>query len=148
VAEQHDDRLERGEPALPFILDDALIAFDDSRISEALKILHELAEDLQVVVFTHHAHVAGMADNRAGAVVSRMGPPDAVSGPQDAEELHGLVERRSQLPDAPPLVAPQRSATEVDLSAVRAWARDQGITVTERGRVAKDVVDKYLKARQ
>jgi uncharacterized protein YhaN len=148
MAEQHEDRLARGEPALPFILDDALIAFDDSRTSEALKILHELAEDLQVVVFTHHAHVATMADNLAGAVVSRMGPPDAVSGPQDAEELRDLVERRSQLPDAPPLAAPQRSATEVDLSAVRAWARDQGITVAERGRVAKDVVDKYLKARQ
>ena len=148
VAEQHEDRLARGEPALHFILDDALIAFDDSRTSEALKILHELAEDLQVVVFTHHAHVAAVADNLAGAVVSRMGPPDAVSGPQDAEELRDLVERRSQLPDAPPFAAPRWSATEVDLSTVRAWAREQGISVAERGRVAKDVVDKYLKAQQ
>jgi len=58
------------------------------------------------------------------------------------------VERRSQLPDAPPFAAPRWSATEVDLSTVRAWAREQGISVAERGRVAKDVVDKYLKAQQ
>ncbi|MHB8275283.1 MAG: AAA family ATPase, partial [Dermatophilaceae bacterium] len=87
VAEQHADRLERGEPALPFVLDDALIAFDDSRTSEALQLLHELAKDLQVVVFTHHEHVASAAASLVGAVVSRMEPPEAVSGALDAEEL-------------------------------------------------------------
>ncbi|MHB1475902.1 MAG: ATP-binding protein, partial [Dermatophilaceae bacterium] len=100
VAEQHADRLERGEPALPFVLDDALIAFDDSRTNEALQLLHELAEDLQVVVFTHHEHVASAAASLVGAVVSRMEPPEAVSGALDAEELRDRVQRPSQAPGA------------------------------------------------
>lgn len=96
VAEQHADRLARGEPALPFVLDDALIAFDDSRTNEALQLLHELAEELQVVVFTHHEHVAAAAASLDGAVVSRMEPPEAVAGALDAEELRDRVQRPTQ----------------------------------------------------
>jgi len=148
VAEQHADRLARGEPALPFVLDDALIAFDDSRTNEALQLLHELAEDLQVVVFTHHEHVASAAASLDGAVVSRMEPPEAVSGALDAEELRDRVQRPTQTPGAAPPIATRRPSTEVDLTAVRSWARDQGLTVAERGRVAQDVVDKYVRATQ
>jgi len=36
----------------------------------------------------------------------------------------------------------------MDLTAVRAWARDQGLAVAERGRVAQDVVDTYMRATQ
>ena len=148
VAEQHADRLARGEPALPFVLDDALIAFDDSRTNEALQLLHELAEDLQVVVFTHHEHVASAAAGLDGAVVSRMEPPEAVSGALDAEELRDRVQRPTQGPGAPLPTATRRPTAEVDPVAVRAWARGQGLTVAERGRVAQDVVDKYLRATQ
>jgi len=148
VAEQHADRLARGEPALPFVLDDALIAFDDSRTNEALQLLHELAEDLQVVVFTHHEHVAAAAASLDGAVVSRMEPPEAVSGALDAEELRDRVQRPSQSAGAPLPAATRRLTADVDLTAVRAWARDQGLTVAERGRVAQDVVDKYVRATQ
>jgi hypothetical protein len=35
---------------------------------------------------------------------------------------------------------------EVDLAAVRAWAADNGIVVSPRGRVARAVVDQYLAA--
>ncbi|NMM23736.1 MAG: AAA family ATPase [Phycicoccus sp.] len=148
VAEQHADRLSRGEPALPFVLDDALIAFDDSRTNEALHLLHELAEDLQVVVFTHHEHVASAAEGLDGAVVSRMDPPEAVSGALDAEELRDRVQRPSQSPGASLPTAIRRPTSELDLTAVRAWARDQGVAVAERGRVAQDVLDKYLRATQ
>lgn len=46
--------LERN-PALPLVLDDVLIHFDDDRASAAFRILGELAERTQILFFTHHA---------------------------------------------------------------------------------------------
>ena len=39
-------------PEAPFILDDALVRFDDTRLSQALAILEETAQDRQVILFT------------------------------------------------------------------------------------------------
>ena len=39
-------------PNAPFILDDALVRFDDTRLAQALKILEETAQDRQVILFT------------------------------------------------------------------------------------------------
>ena len=39
-------------PEAPFILDDALVRFDDTRLSQALAILEETAKDRQVILFT------------------------------------------------------------------------------------------------
>lgn len=39
-------------PEAPFILDDALVRFDDQRLSQALTILEETATDRQVILFT------------------------------------------------------------------------------------------------
>ncbi len=39
-------------PEAPFILDDALVRFDDTRLSQALDILKETAKDRQVILFT------------------------------------------------------------------------------------------------
>ena len=39
-------------PDAPFILDDALVRFDDARLSRALAILEEVGEDHQVILFT------------------------------------------------------------------------------------------------
>lgn len=47
------------------------------------------------------------------------------------------VTRRSQS-------RPSSSASgRKDLSAIRAWASEQGIAVSERGRVSKSVIDQY-----
>jgi hypothetical protein len=40
----------------------------------------------------------------------------------------------------------RRRSSTVDLSVVRAWARENGIEVSERGRVAQSVVDAYREA--
>jgi Lsr2 len=40
----------------------------------------------------------------------------------------------------------RRGTTEIDTAAVRAWAKDQGITIKERGRVPSDVVARYREA--
>ncbi len=39
-------------PKAPLVLDDVLVRFDDRRMSEAVKILRELAENRQVILFT------------------------------------------------------------------------------------------------
>jgi hypothetical protein len=40
----------------------------------------------------------------------------------------------------------RRSTTATDTTAVRAWARGQGIDIKERGRVPADVVARYREA--
>ncbi len=57
--------LKKGEP-LPFIVDDILIAFDDSRTRACLEVLAELSARTQVLLFTHHRRVLELAD-RIGA---------------------------------------------------------------------------------
>ncbi len=37
-----------------------------------------------------------------------------------------------------------KTKSEIDLAAVREWAKSQGIKVAERGRVAAGVVEQYL----
>ena len=43
---------------MPLILDDLFVNFDEARTAAALEIFGELASDLQIVLFTHHRHVA------------------------------------------------------------------------------------------
>ena len=54
--------LKKGEP-LPFIVDDILVAFDDSRTRACLDVLAELSATTQVLLFTHHRRVAELADS-------------------------------------------------------------------------------------
>jgi chromosome segregation protein len=49
-----------GEP-LPFIGDDILASFDDERTARTLALLAEYGRRRQVIVFTHHRHVADLA---------------------------------------------------------------------------------------
>jgi uncharacterized protein YhaN len=55
---EHD--LEKRE-SMPLIVDDILIGFDDARTEACLKVLADLAERMQVLVFTHHRRVAEIA---------------------------------------------------------------------------------------
>jgi uncharacterized protein YhaN len=54
---------------LPFIVDDILITFDDARARAALAILAEFAQQIQVIFFTHHAHLVDLAQGAAGPEV-------------------------------------------------------------------------------
>jgi chromosome segregation protein len=56
-----------GEP-LPFIGDDILASFDDERTTRTLGLLAEFGAKRQVIVFTHHRHVAEIA-RAAGASI-------------------------------------------------------------------------------
>jgi len=51
----------RTDEAMPFIIDDILINFDDARSRETLQILAELGEKNQVILFTHHRRIVDEA---------------------------------------------------------------------------------------
>lgn len=55
-----EQNLERNEP-MPFVVDDVLINFDDSRAKAALGALSELSRKTQVICFTHHARLVSLA---------------------------------------------------------------------------------------
>ena len=59
-----------GNAALPFIADDLFVNFDDERTAAGLEVLHRLAGTCQVLVFTHHAHLVGLAREVLGDHVS------------------------------------------------------------------------------
>lgn len=56
--------ISESEP-LPFIVDDILVHFDDARSRETLKVLLELADQTQVIFFTHHARLTEIMEEIA-----------------------------------------------------------------------------------
>jgi uncharacterized protein YhaN len=54
-------RLQSGK-SMPFIVDDVLVNFDDARSRAALQALAELAEQNQVILFTHHEKIVDQAE--------------------------------------------------------------------------------------
>jgi uncharacterized protein YhaN len=57
-----EEYLDKNEP-MPFIVDDILIKFDDNRAVAALQALAGLSASTQVIFFTHHRHLAELAEN-------------------------------------------------------------------------------------
>jgi len=53
--------LEKNE-AVPFIVDDVLVSFDNDRAAAALEALAELSTRTQVIFFTHHRHLVDLAE--------------------------------------------------------------------------------------
>lgn len=51
---------------MPMVLDDLLMTFDDRRCLAILPILRELAEQTQVLLFTHHRHLGELAREALG----------------------------------------------------------------------------------
>jgi chromosome segregation protein len=71
----------QAEP-LPFIADDLLVHFDDTRAAAAIALLAELGHTTQVILFTHHDHIVALAERQAGVAVQAL-PPITV-GPSTA----------------------------------------------------------------
>ncbi|BBG02357.1 MULTISPECIES: AAA family ATPase [Pseudonocardia] len=79
------DRVAAGLPPVPVVLDDVLMTFDDERAPAAIRVLAELAGSAQVLLFTHHEHLVGLA--RATGVeftVAELGPPSRIEPLLDA----------------------------------------------------------------
>jgi len=66
--------LERGH-ALPLVLDDVFIHWDDERALSGFQVLGELCERTQVLFFTHHAHLAEVAARALGPRLRRHALP-------------------------------------------------------------------------
>lgn len=60
------ERYLEGNEALPLVLDDILVNFDDARAAAALKILAELGGKTQVLFLTHHPHMVELAQAHLG----------------------------------------------------------------------------------
>jgi uncharacterized protein YhaN len=56
-----EEYLDKNE-AIPFIVDDILIKFDDARAAATLKVLAELSAKTQIIFFTHHRHLVDLAE--------------------------------------------------------------------------------------
>jgi uncharacterized protein YhaN len=59
VAGYHEFVRSRSE--VPFVADDIMETFDESRTEEAIRLLTEMARSGQVIYFTHHRHVCDIA---------------------------------------------------------------------------------------
>jgi len=57
------------EKACPIILDDALVSFDEGRLGRALRLLKEIAETRQVILFTCHSREASFFQGDRGVHV-------------------------------------------------------------------------------
>ncbi|MFZ5890377.1 MAG: AAA family ATPase [Myxococcota bacterium] len=66
--------LERGQ-ALPLVLDDVFIHWDDERALSGFQVLGELCQRTQVLFFTHHAHLAEVAARALGSRLRRHALP-------------------------------------------------------------------------
>ena len=61
-----------GGETLPLIADDLLVNFDDRRARAALRVLAGTGRRTQTILFTHHAHIADMAEADGIAPVLRL----------------------------------------------------------------------------
>ena len=61
-------RAEKGR-AMPFIVDDILINFDDARSAATLQVLAEQGRNNQLILFTHHRQVAEQGRSLAGVQI-------------------------------------------------------------------------------
>lgn len=55
------DRFADEGRAMPLLLDDIMMAFDDERTGASLHMLEAMADRFQVIVFTHHTRLVDIA---------------------------------------------------------------------------------------
>lgn len=69
---------------------------------------------------------------------------------RDVFHPHAIAGRRVRVAGPRPSIIPDRRATNgsartdrEQLAAIRAWARGRGLPVKDRGRIPRDIVDRY-----
>ncbi|MFP3905693.1 MAG: AAA family ATPase [Acidimicrobiales bacterium] len=124
--------------AVPVVVDDVLVHFDDHRSSAALEALGELAQHTQVVVLTHHPHTVELA--RACLGDDRVAVTELASRSAEAPATVTYIGRADAAASSPPPVpapppgAPAaRRAGSDDPSA----ARPPDLADDDRDRVAR-----------
>lgn len=112
---------------VPVVLDDLLVHFDDGRSRATLQVLGELAEQTQVLMFTHHDHVAQLALDVLGPDLVNVIPlpPRAADAPILPSGSDELMPPRRPRPEAP-----RRSPPPI--AAVPASVPDDASDVAQR----------------
>ena len=64
----------------PFIADDLLVHFDDTRAARAIRLLAGLGRTAQVILFSHHDHIADLAEGLASPEVAVVRLPGLETG--------------------------------------------------------------------
>ncbi|MBI3688093.1 MAG: AAA family ATPase [Actinobacteria bacterium] len=159
VASLQDERRASGAPTLPVVLDDVLMTFDDDRARAALAVMAELAEQWQVIVMTHHEHLTRLVPtgSRSAVTVATLAGPDrmvAAGTPTEVREMartamasatsSAVAEaRQSRAGSGSGPGSGSGSGSGIDPSQVRAWARERGYEVGDRGRIPAQIIDAY-----
>ena len=58
---------------LPFLADDLLASFDDDRARVAIDVLADLSAAFQIILFTHHRHIAALLPPKGPGLVQALG---------------------------------------------------------------------------
>jgi len=126
-------------------------------------VMAELSRQWQIIVFSHHAHLAALAESLSleALTVASLAPPLDIEAHRTAEDV------RSRARTAPAAAAPAPSMAPVSRpfpprpsrpsvagntplttspGAVREWARSVGYEIGERGRIPADVTAAYEQA--
>ncbi|GLZ42817.1 histone-like nucleoid-structuring protein Lsr2 [Actinokineospora sp. NBRC 105648] len=134
------ERRTRGLPVLPVVLDDVLMAFDDTRARVALEVMADLAEEWQIIVLSHHTHLSHLAAelDHDHISVTQLGPAPPMS------EVNGEdVRRKARQVVTRTATMTSPTAQLRDTGLIRAWARQNGHSVSERGRISTEVKKAY-----
>ncbi len=95
IAQVAAERSDQGLPALPVVLDDALMTFDDERATAALRLVAGCGQ--QAVVLSHHEHLADLASGlgRDDVRVARLDGPGDGAAPETAATVRAAARTRS-----------------------------------------------------
>lgn len=138
INQLQEARIDQGLPPIPVVLDDVLMTFDDDRATAALRVLADLAARWQIVLLTHHSHLATLHDGQPISVIA-LPPVTPLEPNRDPEDI-----RAEAIHLPPPGGLPISRSDSPDPGEVRAWARATGYEIGERGRIPADVLHAYL----
>ncbi|WP_233817481.1 hypothetical protein [Saccharothrix sp. S26] len=136
-----DARRTRGLPALPVVLDDVLMTFDDTRAAATLKVMARLARRWQIVVFSHHTHLRQVAEGveSDNLTIVELAVPSPIDSTRTPQRIRDAARERIVVRNHP---EPAADTTKtVDPTLVRAWARRTGRQVADRGRISQDAYE-------
>ena len=114
------------ETPYPLLLDDSLVQFDNERARAALSLLYEVSAHVQVILFTHHDHVAALAEAVVPADDLALVILPEVSGAMRQRSARAAAPGRRARPALLDSPAETARAADVDVSVEEADRRSAG----------------------
>lgn len=140
--------MKEGAQALPVVLDDILMTFDDARATAALQLMADPADRWQIIVFSHHSHLA--TNKVPTAHVSRLDNSPHITASQTSPEVRERAHRPvlQHTLDRSPSARKRKTNAEprFDPGAIQEWARQHGHSLGDRGTIPANITADYNKA--